>query len=99
MILDGAYLTTEIIQITASRVTVADLTLSRATYHPIHVMSTDQGDTLQTLIYNVHIVDPGEQAIKINPYTGTGARYFPDYGTVACSHIEVDEFRQTTDTK
>lgn len=89
VILDGAYQTTEIIQITASRVTVADLTLRRATYHPIHVMSTDQGDTLQTLIYNVHIVDPGEQAIKINPYTGSGARFFPDYGTVACSHIEL----------
>ncbi len=89
VILDGAYQTTEIIQITASRVTVADLTLRRATYHPIHVMSTDQGDTLQTLIYNLHIVDPGEQAIKINPYTAAGARYFPDYGTVACSHIEL----------
>jgi hypothetical protein len=54
-------------------------------------MSTDQGDTLQTLIYNVHIEDPGEQAIKINPYTGTGALYFPDHGTVACTHIELTD--------
>ncbi|MBI5582871.1 MAG: hypothetical protein HY892_03515 [Deltaproteobacteria bacterium] len=89
VILDGNYQTTEIIQITASRVTVADLTLRKAYYHPIHVMSTDQGDTFQTLVYNVHIVDPGEQAIKINPYTGTGALFFPDHGTIACSHIEL----------
>ena len=89
VVLDGNYLTTEIIQIVVSNVTVADLTLREAYNHPIHVISNEGGDVTGTLIYNVHIVDPGEQAIKINPYTGANARYFPDEGVIACSHIEL----------
>lgn len=88
VILDGNYLSSEIIQIVASDITIADLTLREAYYHPIHVMSREDGDTLRTLIYNVHIIDPGEQAIKINPYA-PAASYYPDDGVVACSHIEL----------
>ncbi len=93
VVLDDNYNTTagEIIQIVASNVTIADLTLREAYYHPIHVMSSESGDTTGTLIYNVHIVDPGEQAIKINPYTGENALYFPDDGVIACSHIELTD--------
>ena len=91
VVLDGNYVTTEIIQIIASDVTVADMTLREAYNHPIHVMSTDSGHTLNTLIYNVHIIDPGEQAIKINPHTGQNAQYFTDNGTIACSHIELTD--------
>ncbi|HID45718.1 MAG TPA: hypothetical protein EYP34_08190 [Chromatiaceae bacterium] len=86
VILDGNYQTTEIIQIAASNITIADITLREAYYHPIHVMSSDTADTRNTLIYNVRIIDPGEQAIKINP---TGAGFYPDEGTIACSHIEL----------
>jgi hypothetical protein len=88
VILDGNYQTTEIIQIAASNVTIADLTLREAYDHPIHVMSSDAAHTLNTLIYNVHIIDPGEQAIKINPAT---AGYYTDNGTIACSHIELTD--------
>ncbi len=88
VILDGNYITTEIIQIVASDVTVADVTLREAYYHPIHVMTTDAGDTLNTLIYNVHIIDPGEQAIKINPAADDT---YPDDGVIACSHIELTD--------
>lgn len=88
VILDGNYDTTEIVQIVASDVTIADLTLREAYYHPIHVMSTDAGDTEGTIIYNVHIIDPREQAIKINPGT---AGYYPDDGLIACSHIELTD--------
>jgi hypothetical protein len=91
VVLDGGYVTTEIIQIVASNVTIADLTLREAYYHPIHVMSTSSGDVTGALIYNVHIIDPGEQAIKINPYTGDNALYFPDDGEIACSHIELTD--------
>jgi hypothetical protein len=86
VVLDGNYQTTEIVQIVASNVTVADLTLREAYYHPIHVMSGSSSDTLNTLIYNVHIIDPGEQAIKINP---AAAGYYTDNGVIACSHIEL----------
>jgi hypothetical protein len=91
VILDGNYVTTEIVQIVASNVTIADLTLREAYYHPIHVMSSSSADTTGTFIYNVHIVDPGEQAVKINPYTGENALYFPDNGIIACSHIELTD--------
>jgi hypothetical protein len=88
VVLDGNYMTTEIVQIVASDVTIADLTLREAYYHPIHVTSRKTGDTVNTVIYNVHIVDPGEQAIKINPESGG---YFPDNGVIACSHIELTD--------
>ncbi len=91
VILDGNYLTTEIIQIVASNVTIADLTLREAYYHPIHVMSTDGGDTNNTLIYNVHIFDPGQQAIKVNPYTPDNPLHFTDNGVVACSRIQLTD--------
>lgn len=88
VVLDGNYITTEIIQIVASDVTIADLTLREAYNHPIHVMTTDAGHTLNTRIYNVHLIDPGEQAIKINPAAdGT----YPDDGLIACSHLELTD--------
>ncbi len=91
--LDGNYVTTEIIQVVASDVTIADLTLREAYYHPIHVTSSEGGDTLNTLIYNLHIVDPGQQAIKINPHAAKS--YFPDEGEIACSHIELTDAGRT----
>ncbi len=87
-VLDGNYLTTEIIQIVASDVTIADLTLREAYNHPIHVMSTANSHTLNTLIYNVHIIDPGQQAIKINPVPGG---FYTDDGVIACSRIELTD--------
>ena len=91
VILDGNYQANpvgEIVQIVASGVTIADVTLREAYYHPIHVMTTDAGDMLNTTIYNVHLIDPGEQAIKINPAAdGT----YPDDGLIACSHLELTD--------
>jgi hypothetical protein len=86
--LDGNYITTEIIQIAASGVTIADLTLREAYYHPIHIMSTESLNTDDVLLYNLHIIDPGEQAVKINP---VGTEYFTDNGVIACSYIELTD--------
>ncbi len=89
VVLDGGYQTTEIVQVAASNVTIADLTLKRAYYHPIHVTAGESADTLNTTIYNVHVIDPGQQAIKINQ---NGAyTHFSDDGLVACSHIELTD--------
>ncbi|CAG0926811.1 hypothetical protein TFLX_00214 [Thermoflexales bacterium] len=88
VILDGNYQTEEVIQVVASNVTIADMTLREAYYHPIHVSTSGSAHTLNTLIYNVHIVDPGEQAIKINPAT---SGYYTDNGVIACSHIELTD--------
>ncbi|MGC9393440.1 MAG: hypothetical protein ACP5J4_01145 [Anaerolineae bacterium] len=87
VILDDNYSGTEIVTIAASNVTVADITIKRAYTHPIHV-SAETADTLDALIYNVHIIDPGQQAIKVNP---AGAGYYPDNGVIACSTIELTD--------
>ena len=76
VVLDGNYDTTEIIQIVASGVTVADLTLREAFYHPIHIMSSESLSTDSTILYNLHIIDPGEQAVKITPVMPELQRFF-----------------------
>lgn len=84
VILDGSYRSSQIISIAASNVTIAEITLKRAYTHPIHVVSSDAGDTLNTFIYRVSIEDPREQAIKINPHK---PGHYVDNGTIACSSI------------
>ena len=91
VILDGNYATTEIVTIAASNVTIADLTLKRAYTHPIHVIPSFSGDNVNARIYNVHIIDPGQQAIKINQ----NGDYFADYGEIACSRIELTDAGRT----
>jgi hypothetical protein len=88
VVIDGNYITTEILQIAASNVTVAEITLREAYYHPIHVMSSPGAHTLNTMIYRVRVIDGAEQAIKVNP---AAAGYYTDNGTVACSHIELTD--------
>ncbi len=87
VVLDGNYQSTEIVTIAANNVTVADLTIREAYTHPIHVVTTG-ADVTGTLIYNVHITDPREQGIKINP--GTPGTYVDD-GVIACSTIELTD--------
>ena len=92
VVLDGNYITTEIVQVVASNVTIADLTLRAAYHHPVHVMPSATA-TNGTLVYNVHIVDPGQQAIKVNPLSPGGP--YADGGTVACSRIELTDAGRT----
>jgi len=89
VVLDGNYQTTEIFQIVASNVTIADLRLQRALDHPIHVMATAGSDVTGTLISNVHIVDPGQQALKINP--DSARSHFVDNGRIANCLIELTD--------
>ncbi|MCA9621377.1 MAG: right-handed parallel beta-helix repeat-containing protein [Myxococcales bacterium] len=90
VVLDGGYDTAGggLISIPGlSQVTIADLTIRRPRYHAIHVTGGDAAAN-GTLIHNVHLFDPGEQAIKINT-TGQGS--YADDGEVACSHIELTD--------
>ncbi len=91
VILDGAYITTEIFQVVASDALIADITLKRAQDHPIHVMGASSTNVLNTTISNVHIIDPGEQAIKINQANG----YFANTGVIRNSLIELTESGRT----
>ena len=87
VILDGGYVTTEIFQVVASNALIADITLKRAQDHPIHVMGGGSGNVVNTIISNVHIIDPGEQAIKINQANG----YFANSGIIRNSLIELTD--------
>ena len=86
VVLDGGYVTGELVSIQASDTTIADLTLTRAFYHPIHASGPDTPIS-GILIHNVHVVDPGEQAIKVNP-VGVGT---VDDSILQCSHIELTD--------
>lgn len=88
VVLDGGYVTPDIVTVAASRVTIADITLRRAYNHPLHIVSTEAGDTVGTLVYNVHVVDPGQQAIKMNP---AAAGRYTDGGVIACSRVELTD--------
>jgi hypothetical protein len=69
-------------EINASDVTIAEVTVQRAFHHPIHVYPV--GPTITgTVIHRVRVIDPGEQAIKINPNGGQ----FADRGEIRCSEV------------
>lgn len=87
VVLDGANTTAELASIHASNVVIADLTLKRAYHHPIHISGSPGHPITGVTIHNVRIVDPGQQAIKINP-VGDG---FADDGTIECSLIELTD--------
>ncbi len=87
VVLDGNYGTNELISIYASKVTIADLTLMRAYNHPIHISGLAGNPISGILIHNVRIVDPREQAIKVNPIVDG----YVDNSTIECCSIELTD--------
>ena len=84
VILDGAYAINEGIAVSASNVTIAHVTVQRAIDHPIHVVSVDGGpDNVGFVLYGAHLIDGGEQFLKVNPSAARNA--FIDNGRVECS--------------
>jgi hypothetical protein len=91
VILDNHYVeagTSGIFRILASNVTIADMTLQHAYYHAIHI-SPGGSNVENVLIDNVHIIDPGEQAIKINPDSRDAATYTVNNGIIRDCMIEL----------
>lgn len=86
VVLDGGYLTDELVSIFASNVVIADLTLRRAYDHPIHI-SGNLTPITGVRLHNLRIVDPGQQAVKVNPI-GEG---WVDDGTLECSSLELTD--------
>lgn len=84
VILDGEYLTQEMLFIAADNITITNLTITHAVDHGIHISPTVAGnDITGALIHGVRLLDHGEQFLKVNP---NGARdAFVDSGTVTCS--------------
>jgi hypothetical protein len=86
--LDAAYVVPEALQITASNVTIAHVTITRAVDHPIHVTAPSGGpDNTGFVMYGVHLVDGGEQFLKVNP-PGTRDAWVDD-GRVECSVFQM----------
>jgi hypothetical protein len=83
----------EIIQITASDVTVAHVTITRAIDHPIHAFSPAAGvDITGPVLYGLRLIDGGEQFVKVNPIVGQDG--YVDEGLIACSlFLMTDEGR------
>ena len=88
VVIDGGYTIGSVFEVTASDVTIAEVTIQRPIYHPIHVTGGNGGNTENTMIYRVRVIDPGQQGIKIN---ATAEGLYADYGTVACSHLELTD--------
>ena len=86
VVLDGGYQTDELISIVASNVTIADLTVREAYNHPVHVSGVG-APISGTLLRNLRVVDPGQQAIKINAV----GQAWADFGTIECSAIELTD--------
>jgi hypothetical protein len=92
VVLDGEYGQNDlgngsIFNVWASGTTIAHLTLMRAYHHPVHVSGTENGDTTDTLLFDLHIVDGREQQVKVN--TDGSGEFVPRGGRLACSLIEL----------
>ncbi len=88
VIITGDYKIGELINIQASEVTLNGLTLKNALYHAIHI----GGGAHKVRLIKLHILDCGEQLIKVNPNKEGKTN---DYGLLANSILEfTDEGRK-----
>ncbi|MBN1659251.1 MAG: right-handed parallel beta-helix repeat-containing protein [Anaerolineae bacterium] len=62
-------------------VTIADLTIRNAADHGVSIQGTDR-----PVLYNLHVIDVGDQLIKVNP-PADGSNGSDD-GLLACSRLE-----------
>lgn len=84
VIIDGNYTQSQsIFNIRAAYITIADMTIQKAWYHPIHIAGG--GDN--ALLHNLHIIDGRQQLIKVN----TNGQLRNDYGTLQCSTLEMTD--------
>ncbi len=90
VIIEGGY---NNVSINASGFTVADLTLRNPRFHNIQVRG--ERGVLRTTLYNLHLLDAGQQFIKVSTGDGTQDRY-ADEGLVACSLIEYGTYARGT---
>jgi hypothetical protein len=87
--------------IEANNVTIAHLTVVSGSSRAIHVNPEPATDNvLNTLIYDVHVADPGEEAILVNfqpPEDGGPGPFYADNGRIACSTFNLTSQSQMTD--
>lgn len=83
----------EVFVIRANNVTIAHMTVRGATTHAIRVTGADDGDTGNTILYDLTLVDAGGHAIAIHP---SPQATYADAGVIACTSIEVTASRRET---
>ena len=75
------------VAISASNVTIADLTIMNATTIALLVQGSATANTTGTKIYDVTFADAGGPAVRINALGGSVTGPFADTGTIACSRF------------
>jgi len=90
VVLDGGYALGEVLLLQRSDNTIADLTLTRAYWHLVHVVPSG-GSSSGTTLHNLRGIDSGEQFIKVNPADGQ----YADNGVVRCSSLEMTDVGRT----
>jgi len=90
VVIDGQYKVGSLIELRASHITISSLTLKHAIWHAIHL----KGGANNIKLYNLHILDCGEQLIKSNPNTihwNESYAKFNDNVTVSNCLIEITD--------
>ncbi len=87
VVIDGEYNTDEIIDVLASNVTIAHVTITHAVNHGVHLTSYNPGDLAGDVLYGVRLIDNGEQFIKVNANAAHTA--YVDTGRVECSEFQL----------
>ncbi len=88
VILDGEYLTGEMIRIAASDVVIAGITLQHALHHAIHITPSPSGNVENVRLQGLRVVDAGNRLIKVDSTPGSPDTY-ADGGSLACSALEL----------
>ena len=94
VVLDNHYIeggTSGIFRILASNVTIANMTLKRSYYHALHISPGGDSDIENIVIDNVHIIDSGEQAVKINANARDLATYSVNNSIIKNCLIELTD--------
>jgi hypothetical protein len=90
VVLDGAYATGDLVAVAAGGVTIAEVTLTRASYHLVHVVPKDGGSTIRNVrLYRLRLIDGAEQFVKVNPNAARSA--FVDAGRLECSTFRLTD--------
>jgi hypothetical protein len=90
VVLDGNYATGDLVAVAASDVAIAELTLTRASYHLVHIVPRNAGPTIRRArLYRLRLIDGAEQFVKVNPNAARSA--FVDAGRVECSTFRLTD--------
>jgi hypothetical protein len=88
--LDPAGFTPEIIAVSASRITLADLTIEHARYHGIHAYGAADHTVKRLSMRGLRVLDCGEQLIKVNS-NGSNPAWYVDSGSLECSWLGFED--------